>query len=72
MKPFILPSEKRPLPPPLMYSTREAAHALGISERTLASRTKDRAIPCVRLEGRVLYPVKALEEWINKNQESAK
>ncbi|HEX2838743.1 MAG TPA: helix-turn-helix domain-containing protein [Phycisphaerales bacterium] len=72
MNKFVLQSEKRPLPPPLMYSTREAAHVLGISERTLASRTKDRAIPCVRLEGRVLYPVKALEEWIARNQENVK
>lgn len=72
MNKFVLQSEKRPLPPPLMYSTREAAHVLGISERTLSTRTRDSAIPCVRLEGRVLYPVKALEEWISQNQERAK
>jgi excisionase family DNA binding protein len=51
---------------PLSYRPRDAAKALGISERTLWQLTKDGVIPCVRLgAGRaVLYPVPELQAWL--------
>lgn len=52
-------------PDSLSLSPREAARALGISERTLRRRTQpDGPIPVVRLGSRVLYPVDALREWL--------
>jgi excisionase family DNA binding protein len=66
MKPFIVESEQ-PLPERMAFTAKEAAHALGISERTLADRTKDSKIPIVTLGGRVLYPIRELEDWIKAN-----
>ena len=39
----------------LLLSAREAAKALKVSERTLFSLTRDKTIPAVRLNRRVLY-----------------
>jgi predicted DNA-binding transcriptional regulator AlpA len=51
---------------PLLLRAREAAKALGVSERTLWSRTKPRGpIPSVRLGSAVCYSVAALQEWID-------
>ena len=45
-----------------------AARALGVSERTLWKWTNAGLIPHVRVgngkRGAVLYPVKAIEEWL--------
>lgn len=56
-----------PVPPsqaPLALRPREAARALGISERTLWTLTKAGSIRCVRLQRAVLYPVDSLREWL--------
>ncbi len=50
----------------LTVNRREAAQMLGISERLLWTLTNAGEVPHVRLGARVLYPVKALNEWIEE------
>lgn len=50
----------------LTYSVREAAEALGLSERTLRTRIKERLIPHVRMRRRILIPRTALEDYLAK------
>ena len=52
----------------LALRPREAARALGLAERTL--RRLLPRIPHIRLEGAVLIPTKALEQWL-RDQASA-
>jgi excisionase family DNA binding protein len=65
-----------PAPPArLSLRPREAARALGISERTLWQLTRDGRVPCVRLgSGKrktVLYPVAELQSWLTRQSEAA-
>lgn len=55
-------------PPPvkLALRPREAAEALGISERTLFSMTKAGEIPHVKRQKMVLYPVAELQQWLSE------
>jgi hypothetical protein len=62
---------------PLALRPREAAKALGISERSLWGLTFPRGpIPCVRVgTGRrqnVLYPIDTLRAWLSRQAEVAK
>lgn len=54
----------------LSLRPREAAKALGISERLLWSLTQDGTIPCVRVgtgNRKVpLYPVALLDQWLRE------
>ncbi len=54
--------------PKLALSVREAAEALGISERLLRSLTQQGKVPHVRLgpseQSRLVYPVEVLQEWL--------
>lgn len=50
--------------PAVALRQRAAAKALGVSERTLATWTKEGLVPHVRLNGCILYPVRSLEEWL--------
>ncbi len=50
----------------LLLSEREAAQALGVSSRHLFTLRKRGEIPFVRMGNRVLYPVRALERWIEQ------
>ncbi len=50
--------------PRLALSCREAAEALGISERTLWQHVKDGRIPHVRFGSRRVFPLRVLEEWL--------
>jgi excisionase family DNA binding protein len=54
--------------PPLALRPRDAAKALGISERLLWQLTHDGLIPCVRVgtgkRRTLLYAVSALETWL--------
>lgn len=57
----------------LLLSSREAAAALSVSERTLFSLTAPRGpIPVTRLPGvrSIRYSVDALREWIASQQQS--
>jgi excisionase family DNA binding protein len=55
-------------PPTLVLRPREAAKALGVCPRTLATWTKAGNIPVVRVgtgkKQAVLYPVDALRAWL--------
>jgi excisionase family DNA binding protein len=48
----------------LALRPREAAKALGVSERWLWQATKDGIIPCVRMRRAVMYPVSELTAWL--------
>ena len=61
------PTEAAPRPVPVLgLRPREAATAIGISERKLHELTADRdsGIPVVRLGGCVLYPAAELSSWL--------
>lgn len=51
--------------PPLALRPKEAAEALGISERLLLDWTHEHGVPCVRLGRVVLYPVDLVRDWLN-------
>ena len=56
----------------LALRPREAAKALGISERMLWSLTAPRgAIPAVRIGTCVLYPVAGLQAWLDRQAQHA-
>ena len=54
----------------LALRPREAAAALGVSERTL--RTLRSELVCVRIGGTLLYPVRELEAWLSQRAVSEK
>jgi len=49
---------------PMALRPREAARALGVSERWLWGKTKTGEIPCLKAGRCTLYPVAMLEEWL--------
>jgi len=49
---------------PLALRPRDAAVALGISERLLQDWAKTHGLPCVRLGQVVLYPVDEVRAWL--------
>jgi hypothetical protein len=49
---------------PLALGPRDAARALGVSERTLWTYTRLHGVPHVRLGRRILYPVRELADWL--------
>lgn len=55
--------------PSLALRPREAARALGVSERTLWSWTQAGEIPHVKMGRSVLYPTAALERWLAERSE---
>ncbi len=56
----------------LALRPREAAKALGISERMLWSLTAPRGtIPAVRIGTCVLYPVTGLQAWLDRQAQGA-
>lgn len=64
-------SSQSPSPKRLALRPREAAEALGVSERSLWTLTNDGTIPCVRVGRIILYPVDALETWLANAAEHA-
>jgi excisionase family DNA binding protein len=50
----------------LAMRPREAAKALGVSERLLWEWTNRGIVPHVRLGKAILYPVDSLREWLNR------
>jgi excisionase family DNA binding protein len=50
--------------PPLALRPKEAAEALGISERLLLDWTAEYGLPCLRLGRVVLYPVDSIRGWL--------
>jgi excisionase family DNA binding protein len=55
-----------PVTPCLALRPREAAAALGVSERTLWTWTDEGTIPHVRRGKAVLYPVSTLTRWLEE------
>jgi hypothetical protein len=56
-----------PLPiPPLALRPRDAAVALGISERLLQRWAKYEDLPCVRIGQVVLYPIDEIRQWLRQ------
>jgi excisionase family DNA binding protein len=49
---------------------REAAKAIGISERLLAQWTKARIVPHLRIGRTVLYPLDSLRSWLAQQIEA--
>lgn len=58
--------------PRLALRPKEAAKALGIGERLLWSMTNAGEIPHVRLGRAIVYPVAALQEWLEKQLDNKK
>jgi excisionase family DNA binding protein len=54
--------------PTLALRPREAAKALGVSERTLWQLTKDHKIPHVRLGRAIIYSVEGLRGWLKAQE----
>ena len=52
------------IPEPLALRPRDAARALGISERTLWDWTRTEGLPHVRIGNVVLYPVGCVKQWL--------
>jgi predicted DNA-binding transcriptional regulator AlpA len=55
-----------PVISPLALRPRDAAAALGISERLLQDWAKHSGLPCVRLGQVVLYPVDEIRQWLRE------
>jgi excisionase family DNA binding protein len=51
-------------PVPLLWTSREAARALALSERTLFSLVKRGEVPCVRIGRAVRFDPRDLRTWI--------
>jgi excisionase family DNA binding protein len=54
-------------PPRLALRRRDAAKALGVSERTLWAWTAADEIPHIRRGACVLYPLDALRRWLDEH-----
>ncbi len=65
MNNVLKPDTQAETTPRLLIDVRDAAKALSICERTLATLTKAGEIPHTRLRGRVLYAPHVLREWID-------
>lgn len=55
----------------LALRPREAAKALGVSECTLWTWTREGTIPHVRRGGTILYPTAALSRWLDEQAKSS-
>lgn len=60
------------LTPKLLLTLREAAEQLAVSERTLWTLAKEKAIPSIRVGPRGLrFRFEALQEWILKQEQQS-
>jgi len=53
----------------LAVSQREAATMLSISEKTLRNWTKTGRIKARKIDGRIIYPLDGLKEFLNADSE---
>jgi len=60
------PAQNKPETPCLSMRRREAAAAIGVSVGELDTWTKKGIIPCVRIGKVILYPVTAIQDWLEK------
>ena len=61
-----LPARNEPETPCLAMRPREAAKALGISERLLWEWTDRKVVLHIRLGKAILYPVDSLRDWLRQ------
>lgn len=59
-------ADPTPVTPCLALRPREAAKALGVSERTLWTWTRKGTIPHVRRGKTILYPTDSLRRWLDE------
>ena len=59
-------AKSEPQTPCLAMRSREAAAALGVSERTLWTWTHAGTIPHIRHGKTILYPTSVLMQWLNE------
>jgi excisionase family DNA binding protein len=64
------PTGTEPETPCLAMRAREAAKALGISERLLWEWTDRGLVPHIRLGKAKLYPVDSLREWLKQQAQT--
>ncbi len=64
-----LTTNDKPTAPCLAMRAREAAKALGVSERTLWDWTDKGQVPHIRRGRVVLYSVDALRQWLQHSSE---
>ena len=64
-------TRNEPQTPCLAMRPREAAKALGISDRLLWKWTDRGLVPHIRLGKAILYPVDSLRDWLQKQAKSA-
>jgi excisionase family DNA binding protein len=67
-----LPSKAEPETPCLAMRPREAAKALGISERLLWDWTNRGEVPHIRVGKAILYPVDVLRRWLDERAATGK
>jgi excisionase family DNA binding protein len=60
------PTKDEPETPCLAMRPREAATALGISERLLWEWTDRGQVPHIRMGKAILYPVESLRDWLKQ------
>jgi Helix-turn-helix domain len=58
-------ADQAPCVPPLALRSRDAAMALGITERTVIALADAGAIRCVRLGTVTIFPVSCLRAWLD-------
>ncbi len=61
-----------PATPCLSLRPREAAAALGVSERTLWGWTQRGDVPHIRRGKTILYPVDMLRKWLEEQAQACK
>ena len=66
------PLRNEPQTPCLAMRPREAAAALGISERLLWEWTDRKLVPHIRMGKVILYPVDVLREWLIQKAKNVK
>lgn len=50
----------------LCYTVQEMAHVLGIGKNKAYELVNRQDFPSVRLDGRIIIPVEALNRWLNE------
>jgi len=65
-------SKVEPATPCLAMRPREAAKALGISERLLWDWTNRGEVPHIRIGKAILYPVDVLRRWLDEQAATGK
>lgn len=61
----MLDLDPKPQTPCLAMRLRDAARAIGVSDRTLWTWTQKGIVPHVRIGSTVLYPRAVVEQWLS-------